>query len=201
MHVALGAAFAGGAGLLIATGEWTVAVRVAAEAVALGLCIRGKPFVAPFAVFAAAVLPLSGHAASLPQPAGAEFADALHVLSAGMWGGGILALAALRPPHGWGAGDARTLVDRFGRVAVIAFAVTALTGVLRATEQLSSPVDLYTTSYGALLLLKSAGVVAALLLSALGWRRGVAVAGAEGGLVVAVVGLTALLAAFPAGAR
>src|SRR5690348_17740826 len=57
----------------------------------------------------------------------------VHVLAAGMWAGGILALAILRPPGGWAAPEARDLIERFGRVAVVAFVVAAMTGLLRAT--------------------------------------------------------------------
>src|SRR5258706_5561064 len=119
MQIAFGAAFAGRAGLLVGTLSWAVAVRVAAEGLALGLCLRGNRFVAPPAVFAAAILPLSSHAAGVEaQAVGAELVDAVHVLSAAMWAGGILALASLRPPGGWRSGDAGVLLERFGRLAV-----------------------------------------------------------------------------------
>ncbi len=197
MHLAFGAALAGGLGLLAFAPSWWLVPRVLAEGAALALCLRGKPLVAPFAVLAAALLPLTGHAAGLEQTAGVEFADALHVLSAGMWGGGILALASLRPPGGWKSAEARGLLERFGRVALIAFGITALTGVLRASEQLPALADLWTTQYGFVLILKSAGVLAMLALSSLAWRRGLPVAGVEAGVAVLVVGATALLAAFP----
>lgn len=192
MHIAFAAAFAGGLGLLVAAPGWAVAVRVAAEGLALLLCVRGNRFVAPPAVFAAAILPLAGHATG----GGEQFGDALHVLSAGMWAGGILALGSLRPPDGWTSAEARSLLERFGRVAVIAFGVTALTGLLRATEQLHDLSDLWTTPYGTVLALKVAGVLVMLGISFL-WRRGHPVAGVEAGVAVLVVGATALLAAFP----
>jgi copper transport protein len=121
----------------------------------------------------------------------------VHVLSAGMWAGGILAMASLRPPGGWAAPEARELTERFGRVAVIAFVVTAMTGVLRATEKLQDISGLWSTEYGMVLSLKVAGV-AAMLVVALLWRRGGPWARLDALLGVIVVGLTALLAAFPA---
>ena len=133
MHIAFAAALAGGAGLLVLSPSVLLLARVGAEGIALLLCLRGIPMVAVFAVLAAGLLPLTGHASTQPEPAGAEFADIIHVLSAAMWGGGILALASLRPPEGWRSADARALVGRFERVAQVAFAVTALTGALRAT--------------------------------------------------------------------
>jgi len=197
MHIAFAAALAGGLGLLAFEHSWWAVPRVAAEGAALVLCLSGNRYVAPFAVLAAALLPLAGHASGVsPQAAGAEFADALHVLSAGMWAGGILALASLQPSDGWRSPEARMLLERFGRVALIAFGVTALTGLLRATEQLSDVSDLWTTTYGVVLMLKSAGVLA-MLAASLAWRRGWPAGGAEAVLATAVVGATALLAAFP----
>lgn len=203
MHTALGVAFMGGAALTSVEAlfdgtapGWLQVARVAAEGLAFVFCIRGIPLVAPVAAFAAALLPFAGHAAAAEPAAGAEFADALHVLSAGMWAGGIFALATLRPPDGWRAPQARALLDRFAGVALIAFAVTALTGVLRATEQLHGLNDLWTTSYGMVLALKSAGVGVMLVLS-LAWRRGLPAARFEAGVAVVVVGATAILASFP----
>jgi putative copper export protein len=197
MQIAFIWAFVGGASLLVVAPSWAVAVRVAAEGAALFLCFRGTRFVAPFAVFAAAILPLAGHAARVePQAAGAVFVDALHVLSAGMWAGGILALAILQPPGGWRSAEAMVMFERFGRVAVIAFGVTALTGVLRATEQLNDVSQLWTTAYGIVLALKVAGVVIMLGASGL-WRRGFVSAGWDAGATALVVGATALLAALP----
>ena len=204
MHIFLGVAVLGG--LAVVTVEavhagalpgWERLVRVAAEGLAFVLCVRGIPFVAPAAVLAAALLPFAGHAASVQPSAGAEFADAIHVLSAAMWAGGILALATLHPPDGWRGVEARALLDRFGGVALIAFAVTALTGVLRASDQLHDLSGLWSTSYGEVLALKSAAIGVMLVLSAVTWRRGVPLARAEAVLAVLVIAATALLAAFP----
>jgi len=205
MHIFLGVAFLGG--LAVITVEavhasafpgWERLARVAAEGLAFGLCVRGIPLVAPVAVFAAALLPFAGHAATVQPAAGAEFADAIHALSAAMWAGGILALATLRPPDGWRGPEARLLLDRFGGVALIAFAVTALTGVLRAGDRLHDLSGLWTTSYGEVLALKSVGVGIMLVLSVIAWRRGVPLARAEAGLAVLVIAATAVLASFPA---
>lgn len=203
MHIALGAAFAGGLAVISvealhagAPPGWERIVRVAAEGLAFVFCIRGISFIAPAAFLAVALLPLGGHAAGVQPPAGAELADVLHVASACIWAGGILALATLQPPGGWRGAEARSLLDRFAGVALIAFAITALTGVLRATEQLHGTSDLWSTSYGIVLVLKAVGVGIMLLLS-LAWRRGRPVARAEAGVAVLVVAATAVLAAYP----
>ena len=83
-------------------------------------------------------------------------------------------------------------------MALIAFAITALTGVLRASDQLHDLTGLWTSSYGEVLVLKSVGVGVMLALSAVAWRRGVPLARAEAALAVLVIAATAVLAAFPA---
>jgi putative copper export protein len=204
MHIFLGVAFLGGLAVITVEGldagslpGWERLARVAAEGLAFVLCVRGIPLVAPVAVLAAALLPFASRAALVQPSGGAEFADAVHVLSAAMWAGGILALATLHPLGGWRGTEARVLLDRFGGVALIAFAVTALTGVLRASDELHDVSGLWTTSYGEVLALKSLGVGIMLVLSAVAWRRGVALARAEAALAVLVVAATSLLAAFP----
>lgn len=195
----LGAAFAGGLATMLLDHElsWQEVIRVVPEGLALVICLRGHPHAAPPAIFAAAVLPLTGHAAAVEPAAGAEFADALHVLSAGMWAGGILALASLQPPGGWRGPEGREMLARFGRVALVAFGVTALTGLLRATEQLHDLSDLWTTTYGLALALKVAGVGGMVALSALAFVGRRPVMRVEAALMVLVVGATALLASFP----
>ena len=191
------AAVAGGGALLILEPGWVVAARVAAEGLAFVLCLRGRPLVLVPGLLAALLLPLGGHAAHVHvEPAGAVFADAVHVLSAAIWAGGIVALATLEPPEGWGSAEARVLLERFGRVAMIAAGVTALTGVLRATEQLHGLSDLWMTAYGVVLALKVAGVLAVVVLSVL-WRRGLAVGRVEAMVVVGVALATAALATLP----
>src|SRR5665213_1293381 len=106
MELALGAALVGGLGVVVAeafvaghsisgavtllSGDaagWVRVARVAAEGGALALCLLGRRMVAPLALFAAASLAFAGHAAAQQQPAGPIFADAMHVLSAGVWAG------------------------------------------------------------------------------------------------------------------
>ena len=203
MQPALAAAFVGGLAVVsidaVRLGHPSVSgiVRVAAEGVALGLCIRGYPVVVPPGILAAAALAFAGHAAMINPPAGAIFTDATHVLSAGAWAGGILALATLRPPAGWGADEGRAMIQRFGRVAFLAFTITALTGVLRASEELRGFDDLWGTPYGLVLSLKTAGVLVMVAMSVVVWRRGFQHARAEGALVLIVLAATAMLAAFP----
>jgi putative copper export protein len=203
MQPALTAAFVGG--LLVAAADWlqaghpnpAILVRAAAEGGALGLCIYAGRWVAAPAIIAVLALPFAGHAAAFQPPGGVIFTDAVHVLSAGIWGGGILVLATLHPPDGWGGGEGRAMLQRFGRVAFLAFSITALTGVLRAAAVLPDLSSLWTSPYGTVLLVKTAGVLAMVAISALGWRRGWRYARADGLLVLLVLAASALLAAYP----
>lgn len=125
-----------------------------------------------------------------------DLAAVIHVVSAGFWAGTILALAFLRPPGGWRSVEARVLIGRFGPVAVIAFVVTALTGLLRATEQLRDLSDLWTTAYGEVLAVKVLFVATMLGVSII-WRRGKPLPRTDAAFAIVVIGATAVLAAFP----
>jgi copper transport protein len=180
---------------------WTRLGRVAAEIAAVLVALRW-PRLAVLPLAAALVaLSASGHAAAV-QPAAAGVAvTVLHLASAGLWAGGILALAVQRPPGGWRAREGRRLLDRFSPVALAAFSVTAGTGVLQGTEELSGLRDLVATAYGQVLSLKALAVLLMVPLSALAWRRlpgWVSPASRlEAALALVVVAASALLAAFP----
>jgi putative copper export protein len=169
-------------------------VRVAAEAVALVLGLRSRWWVVPPALVAVVALAFAGHAGEVNPAPGAVLTDAVHMLSAGMWAGGILALATLSPPGGWGGEAGRALLERFGRVAFLAFAITALTGVLRAIDSVHSLNALWETPYGVVLSVKVAGVLLMVLMSALLWRRKPAAAPFEALIVLLVLAATAVLA-------
>lgn len=198
----LGAAFIGGLGGLIVQAlhaQPTVAalVRVVAEGTALGLCVYAGRWVVPPAIVAVAALAFASHATLVTPAAGAIFTDVVHIVSAGMWAGGILVLSYLRPPGGWRGEAGRAMLSRFGRVAFLAFSITALTGLLRATGELRGVSDLWTTPYGQVLSAKTAGVLVMVAMSALLWTRGSPFARHEGSVVLVVIAASALLAAFP----
>jgi putative copper export protein len=216
MDIVLAVALVGGAGVVVVqaalasssvagfaallTGSpsgWVRIGRVVAEGLAVGMCVRGIRLVTVPALLAVVLLPLGGHAYGLQLSAGRVLLDAVHVLSAGMWGGGLIVMAVLQPPGGWRENAGRALLGRFARVAPVAFAVTAFTGVVRASEELSGLSDLWMTAYGVMLGIKTIGVVAMLVLSWLAWRRGLPVARLEAAVVLAVLAATAVLAALP----
>ena len=171
--------------------------RLVLEAAALSLTLFRTRLVPAPLVLALIALAAAGHAAALRPAAPAIAVDAIHLISAGLWAGGILALALTRPPGGWLGPDGRALLHRFSGLAVIAFTITALTGLIQATEELNSPFDLLSSTYGNVLGAKVLAIGAMLLLSLLAWRRIRAWPKLEAAAAILVIGASALLASFP----
>ena len=144
------------------------------------------------------LLAAAGHAAGV-QPAWLGIGlDAVHLVAAGVWAGGIGALAATRPPGGWRSAEARRLLTRFTPVALAAFGITVVAGGFEAIEQLGSLQSLFGTDYGRVLLAKMALVACMLPLSLMAWRLGRPHVRVEAGIAACVIGAAALLASFPA---
>lgn len=120
------------------------------------------------AALALGELALSGHADSATPRALAVLVDWIHLLAGALWLGGIAVIAWIWVRRLRGAGPELRravmgeLLPRFGRVALPAFLVVALTGVLNAYIQLRHPSVLWESSYGRTLLVKSGlvGVIA-----------------------------------------
>ncbi|HEX2032513.1 MAG TPA: copper resistance protein CopC [Actinomycetota bacterium] len=171
-------------------------VRVTVEAVALVVAMRGgSP--ALHLMVAVAALASAGHAAAVSPRWWGVTADGLHLLTAGLWAGGIMALATLRPPGGWRGEGGRALLDRFSPVALPAFAVTVAFGVVRGAQELETLGDLVATSYGRVLAIKVVAVVAMVPFSVLLWQRLRGTPRVEAGVAVGVIAMAALLAAYP----
>jgi len=102
------------------------------------------------------------HAFDHDQPAViAPAADLLHLGGAAVWLGGVASLALARTGT----------VQRFAQYALPAVAVVALGGAARALTELSSPSQVWTTSYGRALVVKTAIFAVLLVLVWLGRRR------------------------------
>jgi copper transport protein len=145
---------------------------------------RRRPLLVLAAVVALALpLPFSllSHAAAEPEGRGAAIAaDALHLLGAAVWGGGLLLLVAvflpaLRPL----AREQRraallVAVPRFSIIGVATWAILMLTGLYAAWLEVGTLGALRETAYGQTLLLKGALLLPTLALAAvhfvLGWR-------------------------------
>ncbi|MGA8210084.1 MAG: FixH family protein [Nocardioidaceae bacterium] len=162
------------------------------------------PAVAGLTVAGAAVsIAAGGHAAASGR--GWDLVvDAVHVLAAGLWVGGLVALTTL------GRSADRRTVKRFSRLAMGSVVVLVAAGVANSLVHLRAVDQLWSTGYGLVLLAKLAVVAAALLAAgvsrrALGDQRvplgsvRLEVAAVVG--VLAVTSLLSLTAPPPAGAR
>lgn len=180
--------------------------------------LRGRRALAPLALVVAATptLGLAGHAGVADTAWLAVSLDALHLIAAGVWTGGLLALVLTYRAHGQLPKRARRpfllgAVRRFSKIAIGGLVVVSLTGTVAAIREVGSVDALTATSYGRVLLLKVAFVAAAVAVASRtrrADRRFAAAACTELGAFVAVILATALLTglapaadAQPSGAR
>lgn len=172
--IAEGADAAGGVSLAILTdfllGNQAGTARLAVPLLVAGglwAARRGQSGIgAVLTASALGAIAASGHAASAGVPLLAVTSAWVHLLAGAVWLGGIALLAIA-----WGPALrelssaarlalARSVLPRFGRVALYAFVVVVLTGVVNSAMELGSIDDLWTTAYGRVLLAKIAVVVA-----------------------------------------
>jgi copper transport protein len=134
-----------------------------------GLAILAWVFDRPLLLWPALVLAvvlasgysLSGHQATEPNSFWAtELADWAHLVAASIWAGGVITLAAVIWPLAPAARRAAFL--GFSRIAVVLVGVLVLAGTYLAVVRLPDVADLWTTSYGQVLLLKLGIVCVAL---------------------------------------
>lgn len=109
-------------------------------------------------------LAMTGHAATAPPEALTRPAIFLHGLGVTIWIGALAPLVALMSKP---TTATLAVVNRFSRLAALAVAVLALTGLALAIVQLEKPAALVETSYGLILSIKLALVTALLALAAL----------------------------------
>jgi copper transport protein len=172
--------------------------RLLFEALTLIAVVQGWRTAPVWLAGALLMLAAGGHAAGVGPAWYGIGIDAIHLVAAGLWAGGIAALAVLRPPGGWRSSEARILLARFTPVALAAFAATVVAGGLEAVAQLGSIQALFDTAYGRVLLAKMVLVALMLPLSALAWRLKRPHVRIEAALAAGVVAAAALLASFPA---
>ena len=147
-------------------------VAVISSAMALVVTIgaavvrRRSGMVALAALSILAMLPLSlaGHASGAANHDLAVNSLAVHLVSAVVWVGGLLALAMLRPLLGMALGVS---VQRYSTLAGWCFVAVAVSGAANAWIRIGSIGNL-ASSYGALVTLKVAALVA---LGLVGWRQ------------------------------
>lgn len=145
----------------------TVAALVAAAVIG-----RRRPVTAALlAALALYGVALGGHASGADNRVLAVGTDWVHLVAAAIWAGGIAQLAWAWLPT-LRAGDRnlrravlRTVLPRFGRVALPAFVVVAATGLVNALIQLGDLGALWSSAYGRVLAVKIGLVAAAGVLS------------------------------------
>jgi copper transport protein len=112
------------------------------------------------AVTALTLLASQGHASQAPLAPLSVLADAVHLGGAALWVGGLPCLVAvlLRAPRllpEAGRTLASATLARFSKIALLSVIVISVTGFARLAGELSSPVQLFTTSYGRDIMLKA----------------------------------------------
>jgi putative copper export protein len=170
--------------------------RIALEAAVLEVALvraRLSPvLLAGVVVAVAAVGPGAGAGPAWPGIA----VNAVYLAAAGVWAGGIMALALLRVTGRWQAGGSE-LLPRFMRVAPWAFLVSAGLAVVQAAQFLAGPGEVLTTSHVLTLVAKAAAVAAVTTLSLLAWRRTRVGAGPGAVAVLVAVAAAAVVAVYP----
>lgn len=128
-----------------------------------GVVLRRRGAALP-AAGALGCVALSGHANASSSRALAVVNDWVHLSSTALWVGGVAFLVLTWGPTTRRAGTsdrlvlAREVLPRFGRVALPAFVVVVLTGVISAVIELGRFSELWRSDYGRVLMIK-VGVV------------------------------------------
>lgn len=142
------------ASALAATGAAAAAIAVADRS--------ATPFALVLAVVLLPVPTVAGHALD-PGRSWIEVPfDLLHVLASAVWIGGLFALALVVPGEGVPPEVRRAAARRFAKLALASVLVLAATGAGRALAELSAVSQLWTTSYGRAVLVKT-GLFAVLI--------------------------------------
>ncbi|QOD42660.1 cytochrome c oxidase assembly protein [Clavibacter zhangzhiyongii] len=102
-------------------------------------------------------LSLSGHAAGTYEHANAVNSLGIHLIGVTVWAGGLVAVILCQ---GLAKASLPTVVSRYSMLAGWSFAAVALSGIVNASLRIGTPLDLVTTAYGALLLVKTAFLIA-----------------------------------------
>jgi putative copper export protein len=169
---------------------WARVAQIALEAALLeAALVRAR--LSPLLLAGVVVAVAAGHGSGVGPTWLGIAVNAVYLAAAGVWAGGIMALALLRVTGRWQAGGSE-LLPRFIRVAPWAFLVSVGLGVVQAAQLLAGPGEVLTTSYVLTLVAKAAAVAAIAALSLLAWRR--RRVGAGPGAVVALVAVAAAAA-------
>jgi copper transport protein len=106
-----------------------------------------------------ATFSLSGHPSAASLPALFVLVDAIHVGAVAAWAGGLISLAVLRNEEAANAA-------RYSRIATWAMPIAVISGVVQGLHLLGGISGMTDSSYGKFLILKTAIVLAVILLGA-----------------------------------
>lgn len=168
-EVSLGPAFGQQFGRFLLETElgrvWLITTVMAAVITVISYAFRGWGATLVLVVLSlTSLVPMAtqGHSGSLANHDAAVMALVLHITSAAVWMGGLIALAYLRPnlrEH-----RLRVIVERYSTIALVAFVIVTASGVARTIASVRGWSDL-ASGYGVVLMLK---VVALTLLGLVG---------------------------------
>ncbi len=111
---------------------------------------------------------LAGHAAGLGSHALALVSGFGHAVTASLWVGGVVTIAAHRA---WGTPELGERIRRFGAVALVGVVALLVTGFASAATRLGSPGELLTSTFGHVLLLKTLAMLVGLAMAMTMRRR------------------------------
>ena len=174
---------------------WARVAQIVLEAAVLEVALvraRLSPLLLAGVVVAVAVGHGSGAGPKWPGIA----VNAVYLAAAGVWAGGIMALALLRVTGRWQAAGSE-LLRRFIRVAPWAFFVSVGLAVVQAALFLAGPGEALTTPHVLTLVAKVAAVAVIAALSLLAWRRRRVGAGSGAVAVLVAVAAAAAVAVYP----
>jgi copper transport protein len=154
---------------------WTLAAAVFGLAL-VAVTVTGTPsgfnraVTVGGAALAAGSFAAAGHPDTLTSPLLAGAIDAVHLLAAAVWFGGLVALLVVMASRAEPLSAAR-VVARFSLLATVAVVAVAGAGAYLAWQEVGSLDGLTGTTYGRLILAKVAAVSAAAMLGLLNNRR------------------------------
>ena len=201
--VVMWSASAGGMGGPVGTLRQRGLLASAAAFLAIGVLLRRRPLAAGLLAAASAVAWSARGQVGVQNGALGIALDSLHLLGGAVWAGALALLVAdlwdARRDSASLAGRAR----RYAALAIIPVGVLAGAGIVSAVLMVPTAADLWSTTYGQLLLAKTALFAAAVALAWQARRRGLAEGGLavlrrltrpEAGLVLAILAVAAILA-------
>lgn len=155
--------------------RWRVGVWVVMLLAALWILIRGWSFLSVWLLLIASLVTtlltsVTGHAGEDGLLTVANMVNWLHLVSISLWGGAVIVYAVVVMPEIRKQGDsgqAATAIGRLSTLATMALGVVLLSGIFNSWRQLNELSELWTTSYGWVLMTKLVLVAIMMLIGAL----------------------------------